>query len=66
MYVSKGTAPAMIKIGKWDNRALKKALKGIEENSHDYSLLSQLLQPDPNKRLSSMKNVLAHAYFDED
>ena len=65
MYAEKGPLqnPNMVKIGKWNDRSLKKSLKGIKENSAVYDLLIKLLQADPMKRLASMREVLEHPFF---
>jgi len=53
-----------VKIGKWDDRAVKKALKGINGNSNACNLLACILQANPEKRLNSMRQVLMHPFFE--
>jgi len=52
------------KIGLWDEHNLKKAMKyiaDVDENAK--SLIKSLLHYDPEKRLSSMREVLEHPFF---
>merc|ERR1712238_412293 len=52
------------KIGQWDEKSLKTALKQIEvQNYNARDLLSRMLHFDPEKRFSSMKDVLEHPFF---
>eukprot|EP00980_Cylindrotheca_fusiformis_P004324 scaffold921_cov126-Cylindrotheca_fusiformis.AAC.3 len=51
------------KIGTWDEQSLRKALRHIPENSAARDLLKRLLHHDPKKRISSMRQVLEHAFF---
>lgn len=51
------------KIGMWDETSLKKAMKHIPDNEMARDLLKKLLHHDPNKRISSMRQVLEHPFF---
>lgn len=52
------------KIGMWDENSLKKALRHLPmENEMARDLLKRLLHHDPNKRISSMRQVLEHPFF---
>jgi serine/threonine protein kinase/ankyrin repeat protein len=51
------------KIGTWDEQSLRKALRHVPENGPVRDLLKRLLHHDPNKRISSMRQVLEHAFF---
>jgi len=56
-----GTAE-LFKVGQWDERSLRKALRHIEDdNAKDLAKL--LLHPDPSKRVQSMREVLEHSFF---
>jgi hypothetical protein len=56
-----GTAE-LFKVGQWDERSLRKALRHIEnENAKD--LAKMLLHPAPSQRVQSMRKVLEHPYF---
>ena len=53
------------KIGLWDERSLRKALRHIpdEGNGIARELIRFILHPDPKKRATSMRQILEHPYF---
>jgi hypothetical protein len=52
------------KIGQWDDRSLKKALRHVDDDFETAKdLLRLLLQPEPEKRIGSMRTVLEHSFF---
>lgn len=52
------------KIGQWDDHSLKKALRHVDDEYESAkSLLYLLLEPEPDKRINSMRNVLEHPFF---
>jgi serine/threonine protein kinase len=51
------------KIGMWDDNSIHKALKHIPDDDAACDLLLYLLHPDPNERMSSMRQVLEHPFF---
>ena len=54
------------KIGKFGEQNLRKALKYVERfNPLAADLLSKMLQPDPEDRVVSMRDVLQHTLFNE-
>lgn len=56
--------PAEIgKIGAWDEHSVRKAIKHVPEDEVLRNLLKQLLHPDPERRISSMRLVLEHPFF---
>jgi len=57
------TTAELFKVGQWDERSLRKALKHIVENSEARDLVKKLLHPNPNARAQSMREVLEHPYF---
>jgi ankyrin repeat protein len=57
------TQAEVCKIGAWDDRSLKKALKHIPEDEVSHDILHRLLHPDPQQRISSMRQVLEHPFF---
>jgi ankyrin repeat protein len=58
------TSAEVAKIGLWDDHNMKKALKYIvDADENAKSLIKTLLHYDPEKRLSSMREVLEHPFF---
>lgn len=57
------TASEIAKIGLWDEHSLRKALRQLPDDEVARDLLKQLLHPDPDIRLSSMRLVLEHPFF---
>jgi serine/threonine protein kinase len=56
------TTAELFKVGQWDNRSLRKALRHVnDENAQD--LIKKLLHPDPESRVQSIREVLEHPYF---
>ena len=56
------TTAELFKVGQWDNRSLRKALRHVnDDNAQD--LIKTLLHPDPESRVQSMREVLEHPYF---
>jgi serine/threonine protein kinase len=56
------TTAELFKVGQWDDRSLRKALRHInDENAQD--LIKKLLHPSPESRAQSMREVLEHSYF---
>lgn len=52
------------KIGRWDEYSMKKALKYIDvEDETARDLIKKILHSDPEKRPSSMREVLEHPFF---
>lgn len=51
------------KIGNWDESSLRKALKTVPDQDSARDLLRQLLHPDPQQRVGSMRSVLEHTFF---
>jgi ankyrin repeat protein len=54
------------KIGLWDDNSLRKALKHIPDHTDGGAardLIKFILNPDPNKRATSMRQVLEHPFF---
>jgi ankyrin repeat protein len=68
-YACRGKRPMstaeVSKIGMWDENSLRKALRHIpdDDNGAARQLIRFILHPDPNKRASSMRQVLEHPYF---
>ena len=56
------TTAELFKVGQWDDRSLRKALRHIA-NDTAQDLVKKLLQPDPNLRAQSMRDVLSHPFF---
>ena len=56
------TTAELFKVGQWDDRSLRKALRHIA-NDTAQDLVKKLLQPDPNSRAQSMRDVLSHPFF---
>ena len=56
-------ATEVCKIGMWDEQSVRKALKHIQDDEVARDLLRQLLHHDPNKRFTSMRQVLEHPFF---
>lgn len=57
------TSSEVCKIGMWDEASLRKAMKHIPDDDVARDLLKKLLHHDPNKRISSMRQVLEHPFF---
>jgi len=58
------TSSEIARIGQWDDHSVKKALKLIEGAGGDAKdLLKSILNPDPNMRISTMRDVLEHPFF---
>lgn len=56
------TTAELFKVGQWDDRSLRKALRHIsDENAQD--LIKKLLHPNPELRAQSMREALEHPYF---
>jgi serine/threonine protein kinase len=56
------TTAELFKVGQWDDRSLRKALRHIDdENAKD--LIKKLLHPNPETRAQSMREALGHPYF---
>jgi len=54
------------KVGLWDDNSLRKALKHIPDHTDGGAardLIKFILNPDPNKRATSMRQVLEHPFF---
>jgi len=68
-YACRGKRPMstseVSKIGLWDENSLRKALRHIpdEDNGAARQLIRFILNPDPNQRATSMRQVLEHPYF---
>ena len=68
-YACRGKRPMstaeVSKIGMWDENSLRKALRHIpdDDGGHARELIRFILHPDPNKRATSMRQVLEHPYF---
>jgi myosin-5 len=68
-YACRGKRPMstaeVSKIGMWDENSLRKALRHIpdDDNGAARELIRFILHPDPNKRATSMRQVLEHPYF---
>ena len=59
------TSAEVGKIGLWDDHSLKKALKYIvDADENAKSLIKSLLHYDPEERISSMREVLEHPFFE--
>ena len=56
-----GTAE-LFKVGQWDERSLRKALRHIDDEKAK-GLAKMLLHPDPSQRVQSMREVLEHPFF---
>jgi len=56
-----GTAE-LFKVGQWDERSLRKALRHID-NGNAKALAKLLLHPDPSQRVQSMREALEHPFF---
>ncbi|KAK1740703.1 myosin family protein [Skeletonema marinoi] len=56
-----GTAE-LFKVGQWDERSLRKALRHIN-NENAKALAKLLLHPDPSQRVQSMREALEHPFF---
>merc|ERR1712174_94192 len=59
------TTAELFKVGQWDERSLRKALRHIDgdKDSSSKELAKFLLHPNPNARAQSMREVLEHPYF---
>ena len=57
------TTSEVAKIGSWDDHSLRKALRHVADDEVARDLLKQLLHPDPEHRISSMRLVLEHPFF---
>ncbi|EJK63162.1 hypothetical protein THAOC_16197 [Thalassiosira oceanica] len=59
------TIAELFKVGQWDERSLRKALRHIqgEKDSPEKDLAKLLLHPNPNARAQSMRDVLEHPFF---
>lgn len=56
------TTAELFKVGQWDDRSLRKALRHIsDENAQD--LIKNLLHPNPELRAQTMREALGHPYF---
>jgi len=56
------TTAELFKVGQWDDRSLRKALRHIDDET-TRDLVKKLLDPNPNARAQSMRDVLEHRYF---
>jgi len=57
------TMAELFKVGQWDERSLRKALRHIDNNDKAKDLAKKLLHPNPNSRAQSMREVLEHPFF---
>lgn len=57
------TTAELFKVGQWDERSLRKALRHVEGDEIAQDLIKKLLHPDPNARAQSMREVLEHDFF---
>ncbi|KAL7552206.1 hypothetical protein ACHAWF_016273 [Thalassiosira exigua] len=57
------TTAELFKVGQWDDRSLRKALRHIDGDDKAKDLVKKLLHPNPNARAQSMREVLEHPYF---
>ena len=57
------TTAELFKVGQWDQRNLRKALRHIEGDDDAQDLIKKLLNPDPELRAQSMREALEHPYF---
>jgi len=57
------TTAELFKVGQWDERSLRKALRHIENCEKARDLVKKLLHPNPNARAQSMREVLEHPFF---
>lgn len=51
------------KIGMWDEHSLRKSLRHVADDPIARDLLKRLLHHDPARRISSMRLVLEHPFF---
>ena len=56
------TTAELFKVGQWDERSLRKALRHINDEAA-LDLLKILLHPNPKSRVQSMRDALRHPYF---
>lgn len=56
------TTAELFKVGQWDDRSLRKALRHIDDEIAQ-DLIKKLLDPDPESRVPSMRDALKHPYF---
>jgi len=57
------TTAELFKVGQWDERSLRKALRHIDNDENAKNLIKKLLHPNPNARAQSMREVLEHPFF---
>jgi len=57
------TTAELFKVGQWDDRSLRKALRHIDNNDNARDLVKKLLDPNPNARAQSMRDILGHPFF---
>ncbi|KAL7539641.1 hypothetical protein ACHAXR_009826 [Thalassiosira sp. AJA248-18] len=57
------TTAELFKVGQWDERSLRKALRHIGGDESVKDLVKKLLHPNPNARAQSMRDVLEHPFF---
>ena len=57
------TTAELFKVGQWDERSLRKALRHVEGNELAQDLIKKLLHPKPEARAQSMREVLEHPFF---
>lgn len=57
------TTAELFKVGQWDERSLRKALRHTDDNDSVRDLVKKLLHPNPNARAQSMRAVLEHPFF---
>jgi len=57
------TTAELFKVGQWDDRSLRKALRHIDNDEKARDLVNKLLHPNPNARAQSMRDVLGHPFF---
>jgi len=68
-YACRGKRPMstaeVSKIGMWDDNSLRKSLRHIPDDDDGAAreLIRFILHPDPQKRATSMRQVLEHRYF---
>lgn len=57
----------LAKIAKWDDHSLQRALRHISEDDQlARNVITKLLNPDPEKRFSSVRDAIADPFFSKD
>lgn len=57
------TTAELFKVGQWDERTLRKALRHVARDEDAQDLIRKLLHPNPESRLQSMREALEHPFF---